>query len=143
MRAAHVTCHETGHHWFGGLVQTLNATERDFVLESTTSYGENACVAAALPALENRAIHQQMFAPPFGVTRGTIVGALFHALQEFTLPEYAGLGVTNSVFGRYAKGSAFLHMLENYLNNAKGPVCFLASFCFISPDSGAASMAAP
>jgi hypothetical protein len=143
IRAVHVTCHETGHHWFGGLVQTLNDTERDFIIESTTAYGETACVAAALPALENRSIYQQMFAPPFGVTRGIHVGALFHALQEFTLPEYAGLGVTNSIYGRYAKGAAFLHMLENYLNSAVFPVRFLTSSCLLRPDSSDASVTAP
>lgn len=121
MRTAHIVCHESGHHWFGGLVQTLTR-DRGFIEESTTSYGEVACVAAALPALNNSAIYREMFAPPFQDTRGIHIGALFHALDEFTRPSLARTGIAGSIDGRYAKGAAFLHMVEDYLEAATGPV---------------------
>ena len=123
MRAAHVICHETGHNWFGGLVQTLNSTGREFIEESTASFGEVACVASALPALENRAIYQDMFAPALGDSRGLHVGALMHALEELSLPEQAGDAVLGSNVGHYAKGAAFLHMLEGFVDGEDGPVC--------------------
>jgi hypothetical protein len=122
VRAAHVVCHEAGPNWLGGLVQTLNSTERGFIIESTTSYGESACAAVALPALSNRAIYREMFAPPFRDSRGLHVGALFHALEEFSQPELAGAGVVGTLGGRYAKGAALLAMLEAYVDSVIGPV---------------------
>ena len=130
IRAAHIICHEVGHHWFAGLVQTLNATHRGFVEESTTSFSEASCVASALPALENRAIYTQMFTPPFGDTRGLHIGALFHALDEFTGPEGIDEVVDSGPKGVYTKGAAALHMIEGYLDSVTEPVRLLVLFAF-------------
>lgn len=108
--------------WFGGLMQTLNSTERGFAIESATSYGETACAAAVLPALENRDITRAMFAPPWRDTRGLHVGALWHALEELSQPEHVGEQVVDSQAGRYAKGAALLAMLEAFIDSSRGPV---------------------
>jgi hypothetical protein len=124
-----MVCHESGHHWFGGLVQTLNTTEKGFIEESTTSYCEVKCVATILPSLNNSAIYAEMFSSPFRDNRGLHIGALFHALEEFTRPELAHVGIIDSLPGRYAKGAAWLYMMESYIDGTRGKVSckFLAA----------------
>ena len=130
IRAAHIICHEVGHHWFAGSVQTLNMTHRGFVEESLTSFFETQCVAAAVPALQNHAVYQQLFAPPFRDSRHLHIGALFHALEAFTLPQGAGQGIDTGIEGRYAKGPAVLHMVGTFLDNSTSPVWpDLSCFC--------------
>jgi hypothetical protein len=117
-----MVCHESGHLWFGGLVQTLNTTEKGFIEESTTSYCEVDCVASTLLSLSNSAIYTEMFAPPYGDNRGLHIGALFHALEEFTLPKLSRVGIIHSIPGRYAKGAAWLHMMESFIDGTHGEV---------------------
>ena len=123
VRCAHVICHETGHLWFGGLLQTLNETGKPFIEESTTSYGEVACVSRALGGpLAQRQAFTRSFFPGFGDTRSLHTGAAFHALDNLAGPEGAALTAVASPAAWYTKGAAFLHMLESYADAAVMPV---------------------
>jgi aminopeptidase N len=124
VKAAHVICHETGHQWFGGLLQTLNETGKFFIEESTTSFGEVFCANHALPqALGNRAGFERLFFPPFEDTQSIHVGAEFHAMQNLASPWHANDSILTSSAVFYTKGPAFLHMLEDYGNSAVHKVC--------------------
>eukprot|EP00892_Ulva_mutabilis_P010105 jgi/Ulvmu1/7467/UM037_0010.1 len=122
VRAAHVICHETGHLWFGGLLQTLNATGKAFVEESTTSYGEVFCVSAVLlgPLSVTEAFARSYFAA-FGDTRGLHIGASFHATSTLAQPAHADDYILGGSWTDYTKGPAMLHMLESYMDAAVMP----------------------
>lgn len=123
VRCAHVICHETGHLWLGGLLQTLNYTGRMFMEESTTSYGEVFCVSRVLGGpLSQRAAFERSFFPAFGDTRALHNGAAFHAVENLARPAGAGLQIEGGPAAYYTKGAALLHMLESYADAVVGPV---------------------
>lgn len=122
IRAAHITCHEAGHNWFGGVLQTLNQTA--FVEESTTSYGEVFCVSRVLPkALANMLTFERAFFPADGDTRSIHVGAEFHAINNLVTAEHAKDKIVSSM-AYYTKGAALLHMLESYADSSVQQVCY-------------------
>jgi aminopeptidase N len=124
IRAAHITCHEVGHTWFGGVVQTLNQTA--FIEESTTSYGEVFCVTKVLPkALGNALTVQRAFFPAYGDSRLIHVGAEFHAIDNLLTPEHVNDSIVSSFAAFYTKGAALLHMLESYADaSVRQVLCF-------------------
>ena len=114
VRAVHITCHEAGHHWFGGVLQTLNHT-KFFIEESTTSYAEVFCVSKVLPQVFGTVLSvERAVFPAFGDTRSIHVGAEFHAINNLATPEHAQDVVVSSSAAFYTKGAALLHMLESY-----------------------------
>lgn len=117
IRAAHITCHEAGHNWWGGVLQTLNQTA--FIEESTTSYSEVFCVSKVLPkSLGNVLTIQRAFFPEFDDTRSIHVGGEFHAIDNLATPKHAQDTVVSSSAAFYTKGATLLHMLESYADSS-------------------------
>eukprot|EP00892_Ulva_mutabilis_P010103 jgi/Ulvmu1/7465/UM037_0008.1 len=117
VRAAHVICHETGHLWIGGLLQTLDTEEISFVQEGTTSYGEVYCVSKVLPGpLSTLATFTRAFFPEFGETRALHTGAEFHATATLAQPASANETILDGRTALYTKGPALLHMLGSYMD---------------------------
>lgn len=116
IRAAHITCHEAGHNWFGGVLQTLNQTA--LIEESTTSFGEVFCVSKVLPqALANTLTFERAFFPAYGDTRSIHVGAEFHAINNLAAPAHSNDKILSSTSAYYTKGASLLHMVESYADS--------------------------